>query len=79
MDTYDLGCDGVDVVLATYGAVDIPLLFDHGRSVAGPGASAQRSGPIASWRASGEFLMVAQTLLFTLVYLVGGVPQGKSS
>lgn len=41
-NTYVLGCNRVDIPLSTHGTVDVSLLFDHIKSVAGPWRSALR-------------------------------------
>lgn len=33
-DTHVLGCNEIDIGFATYGAIDVSLVFDHGKSVA---------------------------------------------
>ena len=33
--THVLSCNGIEVGFATYRAIDVSLLFDHGKSVAG--------------------------------------------
>jgi hypothetical protein len=39
---YVLGCNGIGVLFATYGAVYVFLVFGHGKSVAGGQSSALR-------------------------------------